>query len=87
MGGVGRSERSGKGRTKLVCFQQRLRAADCIEQVTAAVYSRQTLWQQKHINHHNWRVNDKLWEEVAVSSGSNSNFNVGHPVVHITILL
>jgi hypothetical protein len=45
-----------------------------IEQVIAAVYSAQAVLQQKHINHHNRGVNDKLWEEVTVSLGSNSKY-------------
>jgi hypothetical protein len=96
IGVAGRSERSGKVRNKLVRFQKRLRTADYIlflfcatdiEQLIAGVYARQALWEQKHVNNHNRGVNDKLWEEIAVSLGSNSNFNVGHPVVHITTLL
>jgi hypothetical protein len=55
--------------------------------VIAAVYSRQALWQQKHVNNHNQGVNDKLWKEVAVLLGSNSNFNVCHLVVHIIIII
>jgi hypothetical protein len=73
-----------------------LRAADCIrllffatdnEQLIAAVYSRQALWQQKRVNHHNRGVNEKLWEEAAVSLGTSSNSNVGRPSVHVTRLL
>jgi hypothetical protein len=83
MGDKGRSERSGKARNKLVCFEKRLRADGCvlllfftmnIEQLMAAVYSRRALLQQKHVNHHNRGVNEKLWEGVAVSFGSNSKY-------------
>jgi hypothetical protein len=91
-----RSERGGNVTEKLVCFQKCLRAANYIllpvfatdiEQLFAAVYSRQALWQQKYVNHHNRVLNYKLWEDVALSLGSNSNFNVGRPLVLIKTLL
>jgi hypothetical protein len=69
MGGVGRSQRSGKVRNKLVPYQKLLRVADYIlhpffatdiEELIAAVYSRQALWKKNHVSHHNRDVNDKL---------------------------
>ena len=79
--GAERSEWSGEGTNKLVCFQKRLPAGDFIrllfftvdiEQLIGAFYSRKALWQQKDVNHHNQGVINKLWEEIAVALGSNS---------------